>query len=314
MTSATIATILSMAARPLLGALIGYITNDIAIRMLFRPHRAKYIGRFHIPFTPGIIPKEKGRIASAIGNAISENLMNREVVEKALLSPQMTARIEEAIDSFLRRQSENDMPLREFLLESIPASQLDPLVAGGIGQAKQTLSANIADSQLGDRIAEIATDHIIEKMRGQGGLRSILFGSGPETFVKMVASPVRKLLARNINEIMEKNAERFTAEIIDSESERLMATPVSELLAGKQEQLAKIRDAVTGAYHTVVATRLHDILNAVDISGIIENRINEMDIEESERLILDVMKHELRALVMLGALLGFIMGCINLLF
>ena len=28
---------------PAVGAVIGYITNDIAIRMLFRPHQAKYI-------------------------------------------------------------------------------------------------------------------------------------------------------------------------------------------------------------------------------------------------------------------------------
>ena len=74
---------------PLLGGLIGYITNDIAIRMLFRPHKAKYLFGIHIPFTPGIIPKEKGRIAEAIGGVISENLMNNEVLEKYLLSDEM---------------------------------------------------------------------------------------------------------------------------------------------------------------------------------------------------------------------------------
>ena len=44
---------------PLVGGVIGYVTNDIAIRMLFRPHNAKYLFGFKIPFTPGIIPKEK---------------------------------------------------------------------------------------------------------------------------------------------------------------------------------------------------------------------------------------------------------------
>lgn len=34
---------LSYIIAPLLGGVIGYITNDIAIRMLFRPHTAKYI-------------------------------------------------------------------------------------------------------------------------------------------------------------------------------------------------------------------------------------------------------------------------------
>lgn len=72
---------LSYIIAPLLGGVIGYITNDIAIRMLFRPHTAKYIFGIHIPFTPGIIPKEKGRIAEAVGGVISENLMNKEVLE-----------------------------------------------------------------------------------------------------------------------------------------------------------------------------------------------------------------------------------------
>ena len=71
-------------AFPVVGAVIGYITNDIAIRMLFRPHQAKYFMGIHIPFTPGIIPKEKSRIAAAIGKAVSENLMNREVLEKSV--------------------------------------------------------------------------------------------------------------------------------------------------------------------------------------------------------------------------------------
>ena len=39
-----------------------------------------------------------------------------------------------------------------------------------------------------------------------------------------------------------------------------------------------------------------------------------MDVKESERLILEVMNKELKAIVWLGALLGFLMGCVNLLF
>ena len=74
---------------PAVGAVIGCFTNYIAIRMMFRPHTAKYFMGIHIPFTPGIIPKEKSRIASSIGKAVSENLMNREVLEKSLLSPEM---------------------------------------------------------------------------------------------------------------------------------------------------------------------------------------------------------------------------------
>ena len=91
---------ISYIVAPLLGGIIGYITNDIAIRMLFRPHKAKYLFGIKIPFTPGIIPKEKGRIASAIGGAISENLMSKDVLEKYLLSDKMITKIRLSMDSF----------------------------------------------------------------------------------------------------------------------------------------------------------------------------------------------------------------------
>ena len=77
---------LSYVVAPLVGSVIGYITNDIAIRMLFRPHKPKYLWGWKVPFTPGIIPKEKGRIAVSVGKAISANLINREVLAKNLLS------------------------------------------------------------------------------------------------------------------------------------------------------------------------------------------------------------------------------------
>lgn len=59
---------------PLVGGVIGYVTNDIAIRMLFRPDTAKHIMGRRVPFTPGIIPKEKGRIAETVGTAISDKI------------------------------------------------------------------------------------------------------------------------------------------------------------------------------------------------------------------------------------------------
>ena len=80
---------LSFLLGPLTGGVIDYFTNWLAIKMMFRPHKAKYIFGIKIPFTPGLMPKEKGRLAEAIGSSISENLINREVLEKNLLSEDM---------------------------------------------------------------------------------------------------------------------------------------------------------------------------------------------------------------------------------
>ena len=100
---------------PLVGGVIGYITNDIAIRMLFRPHTAKYVFGIKVPFTPGIIPKEKGRIAEAIGGAISQNLMNQEVLERYLLSDEMTLKVRTSVEDFLNIQKKNEESVADFL-------------------------------------------------------------------------------------------------------------------------------------------------------------------------------------------------------
>ncbi len=42
---------------PIVGAIIGYFTNWVAIKMLFRPYKKLKIGPIPIPFTPGLIPK-----------------------------------------------------------------------------------------------------------------------------------------------------------------------------------------------------------------------------------------------------------------
>ncbi|OKH37286.1 hypothetical protein NIES2119_13600 [[Phormidium ambiguum] IAM M-71] len=66
---------------PILGAIIGYFTNDIAIKMLFRPYKAKYIGKRRIPFTPGLIPANQERLAKRISDTIMGSLLTPEEIQ-----------------------------------------------------------------------------------------------------------------------------------------------------------------------------------------------------------------------------------------
>ena len=65
-------------------------------------------------------------------------------------------------------------------------------------------------------------------------------------------------------------------------------------------------------YRTLILERLPRVLHALNISQIVEQRINEMDMKEIEPLIFDIMDKELKAIVWLGAGLGTIIGCVNL--
>lgn len=313
---------------PLLGGLIGYITNDIAIRMLFRPHKAKYLFGIHIPFTPGIIPKEKGRIAEAIGGVISENLMNNEVLEKYLLSDEMIGKVRSAVEEFISTQQQNQESVARFLGHYLSNDEIDT-IAQNINQSitKQTYE-KLADSSVGDKVAHIAIDHVAQKLTidgaqellsgiggALGGLKGMaagLFGGNiVAKFLGMLREPAEHFLAKNINTMLRDNGEEIVSNMIGGEVDNFLNKPVCKLLEGHEEQLAQTVDTIESIYRSIITEHLPKILESIDISKIVRERINEMDVNETEKLIFQVMDKELKAIVWLGALLGLLMGCIN---
>jgi uncharacterized membrane protein YheB (UPF0754 family) len=69
---------------PLIGAFIGYLTNKVAIRMLFRPLKAWRILGIRIPMTPGVIPAKRHVFAANMGEMVGEHLLTSESIGKAL--------------------------------------------------------------------------------------------------------------------------------------------------------------------------------------------------------------------------------------
>ena len=320
---------LSYIIAPLLGGVIGYITNDIAIRMLFRPHTAKYIFGIHIPFTPGIIPKEKGRIAEAVGGVISENLMNKEVLEKYLLSEDMVGKVRSAVKEFISTQQRNDETVVQFLGHYLSKEEIDTF-AQNINQSitKQTYE-KLADSSVGEKVAHIAVDHVAQKLTidgaqellsgiggalgGLGGMAAGLFGGNiVAKFLGMLREPAEHLLAKNINTMLRDNGEEIVSNMIGGEVETFLNKPVCKLLEGHEEQLAQAVNTIESIYRSIITEHLPKILDSINISKIVRERINEMDVNETEKLIFQVMSKELKVIVWLGALLGLVMGSVNL--
>ncbi|MFB2937783.1 DUF445 domain-containing protein [Aerosakkonemataceae cyanobacterium BLCC-F154] len=87
---------------PILGAIIGYFTNDIAIKMLFRPYRAKYIGKKKLPFTPGLIPANQERLAKRISDTIMGSLLTPQELQNLARRLLQTDRVQGVIDWLLR--------------------------------------------------------------------------------------------------------------------------------------------------------------------------------------------------------------------
>lgn len=320
---------LSYIIAPLLGGVIGYITNDIAIRMLFRPHKAKYVFGIHIPFTPGIIPKEKGRIAEAVGGVISENLMNKEVLERYLLSEDMIGKIRSAAEEFIATQQRNNETVSQFLGHYLSKEEIDTISQNiNLSITKQTYE-KLADSSVGEKVAHIAIDHVAQKLTidgaqellsgiggalgGLGGMAAGLFGGNiVARFLGMLREPAEHFLAKNINTMLRDNGEEIVSNMIGGEVDNFLNKPVSKLLEGHEEQLAQAVNTIESIYRSIITEHLPKILQSIDISKIVRERINEMDVNETEKLIFQVMDKELKAIVWLGALLGLVMGSINI--
>jgi uncharacterized membrane protein YheB (UPF0754 family) len=294
---------------PLVGAVIGYFTNYIAIRMLFRPHYPKYFLGIHIPFTPGIIPKEKSRIAASIGKAVSENLMNREVLEKSLLRDEMLSKMDGAIDEFVTTQSHNDETIEQFASHYLTPDDIAAMRQDVTNGIVKMISGKLQDSRLGDSIAHMATEHVMEKTR-----KSVAGRLGADMILQPIAQLVEGVLAKHITEILHNNSEQMVKGLVNDESDKLMGMTMSSLMTGHTEQVAQIKSGIFSAYRAIITEHLPRILQDIDISNIIEQRINEMDMNEAEAIILDVMKKELRAIIWLGALLGCIMGTVTTFF
>ena len=93
---------------PVAGAIIGYFTNYLAIRMLFRPLTKKYLLGLPIPLTPGIIPARRRELAVRIGDMVGDHLLTREVILERLQSSAVDDALYRWVAERLHNLVEND--------------------------------------------------------------------------------------------------------------------------------------------------------------------------------------------------------------
>lgn len=99
----------------IVGGVIGYLTNKLAIKMLFRLRTPHFLFRWQLPCTSGMIPKNKSRLAAGIAAMVSHKLMSAEVMSDALLSDSMLERVRQKVHGVIASYQTDDRTLREAL-------------------------------------------------------------------------------------------------------------------------------------------------------------------------------------------------------
>lgn len=75
----------------------------------------------------------------------------------------------------------------------------------------------------------------------------------------------------------------------------------------------KIWETIRKLYEDSIRSGVDNFMKDIDVYQMVESKINGMDVNEMETLVLQIMKKELDSIVNLGAIIGFLLGCLNLL-
>jgi len=279
--------ILSLAAGPVIGAIIGIFTNYIAVKMLFRPYRAKYIGKLHVPFTPGIIPRRQPALAAALGRMVSEKLVRPEDIKRVLLSDELTNTVVGAI------------------LSLPPARESGKML---IGENYEVQRGKLLDL-LTDKIAKgITSLDLAELLKQEGGnIVSGIASRNPLIGMFLNEGTIATLaptLAEHIMKFIEGDGKVKLRALLESEAEKIEEKPLGELF-GRREDLEPM---LANVYRRLVSDHADALAARFHIAEIVEKRVSAMPPEDLEHLILSVMKKELNDVIRLGAVIGFIMG------
>ena len=289
--------ILEKLAGPLIGAVIGYCTNYIAVKMLFYPKKEIKIWGHKLPFTPGAIPKGKPRLAKAIGNIVANTLLTEEDLKKKILSDEtenaVVEKIMDGLSTNLHTSINRIFPEEEYT------------------NAKEKVT-NLLTDQILESVQNMNLEHIIVEEAGKA-VKSKTKGTMLEMFLndEMLNSLIQPVGGEIVNYIQVSGADYIKGEI----SRKLAALEeksMLELCDNLNVSQDSVRGMVSSLYQTAIESAAGNLVSNLNIAGIIEEKVSEMCIDDLEKMVLSVMKKELDTIVNLGALVGAILGMLNI--
>ena len=172
---------------------------------------------------------------------------------------------------------------------------------------KQIIGAKIKNGLLKAEIGEI-----ISKEGGQV-IRDKVKGSMLRMFVTdgLIDSIVDPM-GHEIEKYIREHGEEKILPVVEDEINRLETTSMKALSQQLEKDREKWEEIVRNIYQNVILKYVNGLLESLDISKVVEEKVNQMEVLELEKLLLSIMKKELGAIVNLGALIGLILGSLNL--
>ena len=291
--------ILKYLITPIMGTVIGYGTNYLAVKMLFRPRNEVKILGHTLPFTPGAIPKGKPRLAKAIGNVVGNTLITQDDIKEKLMSEKTQSLIIGKVSDVLDT---------EIKTEIMTLAKLDE---DGYTAVKSKIS-NTITKQIFDSINSVGVGNIISKECVRAANEKIQNPMFRMILTDELVGSIAKMIGDEVQKYIDKNGEAVIGKEVLNKINDTEIKSVSDLLGSVNISREKIEDTITKFYKKTVDKALDELFAKLNISQMIEDKINAMDMDELEKLVLQVMKKELDTIVNLGAVIGLLLGLINM--
>lgn len=201
--------------------------------------------------------------------------------------------------------SEKEISSKDFICQYIPENSYNMCLNNINEKLTNSIFETIINYDIGKIIAEQIELSAKEKIKS-----SILGIFGGNSIISTISETANL----KINDYINKNGKELIANMVSSEItkyENIKLSEASNLIANSNINLV---DILMNIYEKEIIEKIPNILSALNISKIVEDKINSMDMLEVEKIILNIMKKELNTLVNLGAIIGFILGLLNLVF
>lgn len=293
---------LHILAGPVVGAVIGYFTNHIAVKMMFKPLEPVYLFGKQLPFTPGIIPKNKKRIGRALGRAVSESLLTEKDLASGFTGPAVRDKVVNLIYSSLNEEA--------FKTETVEALSIQYMGEEKTKHAKSKINDTLADRII-DGISNLDIEDILQTI-GVNAILSKLQNSMLGMFIN--ADTLQGFIgpiAASIRSYLDSSGKEKIRDITEKETMKLYEMQIGSLLDMEGNE-ADVRAMLGNLYDKAIDKLVPVVLSEIDIAVIVEDKVDAMDIGFLEELLLSIIKKELDYVVRLGALIGFVIGCVNI--
>lgn len=289
---------LSIILPPLVGGVIGYVTNDIAIKMLFRPYTPIYIFGYRLPFTPGIVPKRQKDLAVLLGREVEDKFFNADDLEIVFQSDVFSDAVADSVTDLMYSKKTS-------LCLAIESAQRDETVGTLINSAKSELCTHIKNALLGFDFAPMVERAASEVMSSK---RADL----PRGTVKNTLTAFAPSFSDGIKEYLRENGDKVIGSLVDEMITDFADRPVKEIAETLIPDRELIHGIIKSIYLRFMSVYVRRVVESIDVGGMITEKLRGMDPKAIETLVLAVVKREFRYVVLLGGLIGAVIGTVNI--